>query len=450
MFRKSNSIKNKISPYTLILLSFFITILVGGTLLSLPVFTANGQGTRWIDGIFTATSAVCVTGLVVNDVSAVYNIYGKTLILVLIQIGGLGVITLSSLLIMLISKNIGYGTKKLLQEDINAESTFKIQDFVKKVAITVFSIELVGAFFLFFEFIQKLSFKESVYYAIFHSVSAFCNAGFALYSDNLLSFQGSIIINLTIPFLIIAGGIGFATLIDTYRYIRKKDRRLSLTTKMAIFITLVFIILGTFFTFIFEYSNAGTIGNLSFIKKLGAAFFQSVTTRTAGFNTVSMPNLRHATVLLYVIMMFIGASPGSTGGGIKTTTFGVILLGVVNTLRNTDNIEVGKRKVNWDVFNKAIVIGFISIVYINIILLFLIEVEKNASFIDLLFEVVSAFGTVGLSRALTPILKDFSKYLLILTMFLGRVGPLTMAMAMTGKIRKKEKFKYPEENILIG
>ena len=450
MRRKNNSIKGKISPYNLILLSFFIIILFGGTLLSLPVSTADGQGTRWIDGVFTAASAVCVTGLVVNDVSSVYSLYGKTLILVLIQIGGLGVITLSSLIVILISKKIGYGAKKVLQEDMNAESTFKIQDFVKKTAVTVFSIELAGAFFLFFEFIQKLSFTEALYYAVFHSVSAFCNAGFALYPDNLLSFQGSVIINLVIPFLIIAGGIGFAALIDIYRYISKKDRRLALTTKMVIFITLILVIAGTFLTFVFEYSNTGTIGNLSIMGKLGASFFQSITTRTAGFNTVSMPDLRHATVLLYVVLMFIGASPGSTGGGIKTTTFGVILLGVVNTLRNAGNIEIGKRKISWDVFNKAIVISFISIIYINVVLLFLIEVEKNIPFIDLLFEVVSAFGTVGLSRDLTPLLKDSSKWLLILTMFLGRVGPLTMAMAMTGRIIKKEKFRYPEENVLIG
>ncbi len=450
MWGKNNSIKGRISPYNLILLSFFIIILFGGTLLSLPVSTVDGQGTRWIDGIFTAASAVCVTGLVVNDVSSVYSLYGKTLILVLIQIGGLGVITLSSLIVILISKKIGYGAKKVLQEDMNAESTFKIQDFVKKIAVTVFSIELAGAFFLFFEFIQKLSFTEALYYAVFHSVSAFCNAGFALYPDNLLSFQGSVIINLVIPFLIIAGGIGFAVLIDIYRYISKKDRRLALTTKMVIFITLILVIAGTFLTFVFEYSNEGTIGNLSIMGKLGASFFQSVTTRTAGFNTVSMPDLRHATVLLYVVLMFIGASPGSTGGGIKTTTFGVILLGVVNTLRNAGNIEVGKRKISWDVFNKAIVISFISIIYINVVLLFLIEAEKNTPFIDLLFEVVSAFGTVGLSRNLTPLLKDSSKWLLILTMFLGRVGPLTMAMAMTGRIIKKEKFRYPEENVLIG
>lgn len=450
MWGKSNYIKGSISPYTFILMSFFIIILFGGTLLSLPFSTANGQGTRWIDGIFTAASAVCVTGLVVNDVSSVYNLYGKTLILLLIQIGGLGVITLSSLIIILISKKIGYRAKKLLQEDMNAESTFKIQDFVKKIAVTVFIIELVGGFFLFFEFIQKLSFIEAVYYAVFHSVSAFCNAGFALYPDNLISFQGSVIVNLVIPLLIIAGGIGFAVLIDIYRYIRKKDKRLALTTKMAISITLILVILGTFLTFVFEYSNVATIGNLSIIGKLEASFFQSVTTRTAGFNTVSMPNLRNVTVLLYIVLMFIGASPGSTGGGIKTTTFGVILLGVINTLRNSGNIEVGKRKISWGVFNKAIVISFISIIYVNIILLFLIEVEKNTPFIDLLFEIVSAFGTVGLSRDLTPLLKDSSKWLLILTMFLGRVGPLTMAMAMTGKIIKKEKFRYPEENVLIG
>ena len=194
----------------------------------------------------------------------------------------------------------------------------------------------------------------------------------------------------------------------------------------------------------------GTIGELSLAKKIGVSFFQSVTTRTAGFNTVSMPGLRPVTVMLYVVLMFIGASPGSTGGGIKTTTFGVILLGVINTLRNTEDIEVEKRRISWNVFNRAIAIAFISLIYINVVLLMLVETEKNVPYINLLFELISAFGTVGLSRDLTPLLQDFSKWLLILTMFLGRVGPLTMAMAMTGKIIKSENYRYPEENILIG
>lgn len=442
--------KIKISPYILILLSFFVIILIGGTLLSLPISTVNNEGTRWIDGIFTATSAVCVTGLVVNNVSSVYNLFGKTLILILIQVGGLGVITLSSLIIILISKKISYGTKKLLQEDINAESTFNIQDFTKKVAITVFGIELLGAIFLFFEFIQKIPFKIAVYYSIFHSVSAFCNAGFALYSDNLISFQGSIIINLVIPLLIILGGIGFSVLLDIYRYKKKKVKRLSLTTKIAVSISLILIVLGTILTFIFEYSNPETIGNTSLIKKIVASFFQSVTTRTAGFNTIPIVELRGVTVLLYVFLMFIGASPGSTGGGIKTTTFGVILLGVINTLRSTTDIEVERRRISWDIFNKAIAMAFISLIYISIVLLFLMEIEKDIPFINLLFELISAFGTVGLSRDLTPLLKDFSKLLLILTMFIGRVGPLTMTMAMTGRIIKKEKYRYPKDNILIG
>ncbi len=440
----------KISPYILILLSFFVIILIGGTLLSLPISTVNNEGTRWIDGIFTATSAVCVTGLVVNDVSSVYNLFGKTLILILIQIGGLGVITLSSLIIILISKKISYGTKKLLQEDINAESTFNIQDFTKKVAITVFGIELLGAIFLFFEFIQKMPLKRAVYYSIFHAVSAFCNAGFALYSDNLISFQGSIIINLVIPLLIILGGIGFSVLLDVYRYARKQVNILSLTTKMSVTISLILIVLGTILTFIFEYSNPETIGNTSLIKKIVSSFFQSVTTRTAGFNTIPIVELRGVTALLYVFLMFIGASPGSTGGGIKTTTFGVILLGVINTLRSTTDIEVERRRISWDIFNKAIAMVFISLIYISIVLLFLMETEKDIPFISLLFELISAFGTVGLSRDLTPLLKDFSKLLLILTMFIGRVGPLTMTMAMTGRIIKKEKYRYQKDNILIG
>ena len=438
------------SPYITILMSFFIVILIGGGILSLPFVTLNGKGTDLIEGIFTATSAVCVTGLTVNDVSTTYNLIGKTIILVLIQLGGIGLITFSSLLILLISKEISYYTKKIVQEDINAETVFNIQKYIKKVIITVLFIELIGAAVLFFEFIKKFKFLKAIYYSVFHSVSAFCNAGFSLFSDNLESFKGSIIINTVIPILIIVGGLGFSTIINVYKYLRKKDKRITTTSKITLKVTLGFVILGAFFIFIFEHANMKTIGNYTFIEKIGAVFFQSVTTRTAGFNTMSLAGMKEITALLFIFFMFIGASPGSTGGGVKTTTFGLIVLGVITIIKNEEYIEYNGRKISWTNFNRAISIVFISVWYIITILFLLILLEPDINVMNLLFELVSAFGTVGVTRNLTPYLGNMSKILLIVTMFIGRVGPLTIVSALSLKKIKSGKYKYPEENILIG
>lgn len=438
------------SPYITILISFFIVILIGGGILSLPFVTLNGKGTDLIEGIFTATSAVCVTGLTVNDVSTTYNLIGKTIILVLIQLGGIGLITFSSLLILLISKEISYYTKKLVQEDINAETVFNIQKYIKKVIVTVLLIELIGAAVLFFEFIKKFKFSKAIYYSVFHSVSAFCNAGFSLFSDNLESFKGSMIINTVIPILIIVGGLGFSTIINVYKYLKKEDKRITTTSKITLKVTLGFVIFGAFFIFIFEHANIKTIGNYTFMEKIGAAFFQSVTTRTAGFNTMSLAGMKEITVLLFIFFMFIGASPGSTGGGIKTTTFGLIVLGVITIIKNKEYIEYNGRKISWTIFNRAVSIVFISIWYIITILFLLMLLEPDVNVMNLLFELVSAFGTVGVTRNLTPYLGNMSKILLIVTMFVGRVGPLTIVSALSLKKIKSGKYKYPEENILIG
>ena len=442
--------QKEISPYIIILASFIIIILIGGFLLSLPISTENGQRTNLLEGMFTATSAVCVTGLTVNDVSKVYNLFGKTVIMILIQLGGIGIITFSAIVVMMISKKVGYFTKKLIQEDINANTTFEIQKFVKKVLITVFTIEIIGAAILFLKFIQMFDYRTAIYYSIFHSISAFCNAGFALFTNNLGDFKDSVIINITISLLIFLGGIGFATILNIYQYFIKKDKRLNATTKIAIKISIFLIILGTVLTFVLEYSNNRTLGTLPFWEKLGAAFFQSVTTRTAGFNTVSIAELRETTVFLFVVLMFIGASPGSTGGGIKTTTAGLILLGIITTIKNKEYLEYNKRRISWKTYNKAMVIVFISIMYIVVILFLLIWLEKDTRVIELGFELVSAFGTVGLSRDLTPKLTDISKLLIMITMFVGRVGPLTIALALSKVKNSKGRYVYPKEDILIG
>lgn len=444
-------LKNKsFSPYMTILLSFMVVTILGGILLSLPISMRYGKSVKLIDGFFIATSAICVTGLSSIDIGSVYNIFGQMVILVLIQLGGLGVITFTSVIIIMISKKIGYYTKKIVQEDINIDTTFKIEEYVKKVILSVIVIEFIGTVILFFEFIKKFGFLKAVYYSFFHSVSAFCNAGFSLFSDNLYGFKNSFIINMTIPLLIFLGGIGFSTILNCYNVLRKKEKRLTSTTKLSIKISIFLVIIGMIAMLILEYSNKSTIGNLSFGQKLEASFFQSVTTRTAGFNTISILGLKRSTSLLFVILMFIGASPGSTGGGIKTTTIGLIILGTLATLKNKDTIEYDKRSVSWRIYSKAITVLFISLIYTTICIFLLILFERNKNLLDLVFEVFSAFGTVGLSRNLTPSLADISKFILIVTMFVGRVGPLTIALALSKSNLKKGRYTYPQENILIG
>ncbi len=444
-------LKNKsFSPYMTILLSFMVVTILGGILLSLPISMRYGKSVKLIDGFFIATSAICVTGLSSIDIGSVYNIFGQMVILVLIQLGGLGVITFTSVIIIMISKKIGYYTKKIVQEDINIDTTFKIEEYVKKVIFSVIIIEFIGTVILFFEFIKKFGFLKAVYYSFFHSVSAFCNAGFSLFSDNLYGFKNSFIINMTIPLLIFLGGIGFSTILNCYNVLRKKEKRLTSTTKLSIKISIFLVIIGMIAMLILEYSNKSTIGNLSFGQKLEASFFQSVTTRTAGFNTISILGLKRSTSLLFVILMFIGASPGSTGGGIKTTTIGLIILGTLATLKNKDTIEYDKRSVSWRIYSKAITVLFISLIYTTICVFLLILFERNKNLLDLVFEVFSAFGTVGLSRNLTPSLADISKFILIITMFVGRVGPLTIALALSKSNLKKGRYTYPQENILIG
>ena len=444
-------LKNKsFSPYMTILLSFMVVTILGGILLSLPISMRDGKSVKLIDGFFIATSAICVTGLSSIDIGSVYNIFGQMVILVLIQLGGLGVITFTSVIIIMISKKIGYYTKKIVQEDINIDTTFKIEEYVKKVILSVIVIEFIGTVILFFEFIKKFGFLKAVYYSFFHSVSAFCNAGFSLFSDNLYGFKNSFIINMTIPLLIFLGGIGFSTILNCYNVLRKKEKRLTSTTKLSIKISIFLVIIGMVAMFFLEYSNKSTIGNLSFGQKLEASFFQSVTTRTAGFNTISILGLKRSTSLLFVILMFIGASPGSTGGGIKTTTIGLIILGTLATLKNKDTIEYDKRSVSWRIYSKAITVLFISLFYTTICVFLLILFERNKNLLDLVFEVFSAFGTVGLSRNLTPSLADISKFILIITMFVGRVGPLTIALALSKSNLKKGRYTYPQENILIG
>ena len=438
----------RLSPSRILVSSFIIIISIGTFFLSLPVAVMPAERISVLTALFTATSAVSVTGLSVVDVSKTFSSFGKAVILVLIQLGGLGIMTFSSILMMAIGKKITYHERKILKEDVNWENTGDVLKFIRKLIRIVVSIELVGVVFLTIGFLKEMPLKRAFYFGVFHSVSAFCNAGFSLFSDSLVGFKGNYLINLTISLLIIFGGIGFAVINSSLSFFKTKVVRFNLTSKLAIIISVFLTIFGMIAFFLMEHGNVETIGALKFHEKVLASFFQSVTTRTAGFNTVAVEKLEPATVFIFLLLMFIGASPGSTGGGIKTTTFGVIIFYVVAIIRGNKDVEVTNRRITWEILNRAVAILVISFAYISLIIL-LILMTSNLDFEKVIFEVVSAFGTVGLSMGITSSLNTFSRILIIVTMLIGRVGPLTFALAFGEKLKIKS-YRYPKENILVG
>lgn len=439
----------KLSLSRKIILGFFIAIIVGSILLYMPFSLQKGQKISFLTSVFTITSAICVTGLSVIDIGKVLSYKGQMILLVFIQLGGLGVMTFSSLIFLIIGKKISYKEKELIKEERNAENNGEVIDFIKRIIMIVFIIEFIGASFLTIEFLEIFSLKKAIYYGVFHSISAFCNAGFSLFSNNLENYVGSTLLNMTVAYLIILGGIGFSVINSVLMAVRKDVKRFTLTSKVAILVSLFLTIIGMILFFILEYKNPTTIGNLSLYDKLLASFFQSVTTRTAGFNTVPMASLRPATIFLFCVLMFIGASPGSTGGGIKTTTIGVIMMYVLGVVQGKENINVFNRRISWDILNKALAILVISIIYASTIIMIIMTIESGISFEKIVFEVVSAFGTAGLSLGITAELTAISKILIIITMFIGRLGPMTFAVAL-GERKTNESLRYPKENILVG
>lgn len=438
----------KLSPSRKLILGFLLAILVGTFLLMMPFSLKEGEKLSFLSSLFTIVSAVCVTGLTVVDVSKVFSPVGTTIIIFFIQLGGLGVMTFSSIIFLATGKKMTFYERELLKEERNADSSGEIADFIKKLLFIVFIIESIGAVILTTQFIGQMSFWKAIYYGIFHSISAFCNAGFALYSNNLEGFKSNIVINLTIGYLITLGGIGFAVITSFITVVRNGVDRFNLTSKMAILISIILTFGGMVLFFILEYSNPNTIGDLNIFQKILASYFQSVTLRTAGFNTVPLGDLRNSTIFISCILMFIGASPGSTGGGIKTTTFGVIMFYVIGIAKKRENIEVFNRRIDWEILNRALAILVIAITYVAFIITCILVID-NFSMEQVVFEVISAFGTVGLTLGITPNLSVISKLLIIITMFVGRLGPLTFALAI-GESKKKAISKYPKENILVG
>ena len=438
----------KLSPSRKLILGFLLAILLGTFILMMPFSLREGEKLNFLSSLFTIVSAVCVTGLTVVDVSKVFSPAGDLIIIFFIQLGGLGVMTFSSILILVMGKRMTFYERELLKEERNADSSGEISSFIKKLLLTVFIIESIGAIILTWEFSKEMPLNKAVFYGIFHSISAFCNAGFALFSNNLEAYKANPVINLTIGYLITLGGIGFAVITSVIMVVRRGIDRFNLTSKVAIIMSVILTFGGMILFFVLEYSNPATLGDLNFVQKVLASYFQSVTLRTAGFNTIPLGELRNSTIFMCCILMFIGASPGSTGGGIKTTTFGVILFYVIGIVKKKENVEIFNRRLDWEIMNRALAILVLAITYV-IIVIMLMLIAENFSPEEIMFEVISAFGTVGLTLGITPDLTTFSKLLLIVTMFIGRLGPMTFALAI-GETKKKALSKYPKENILVG
>lgn len=431
-----------------LMFGFLTAIIIGSILLKMPFSLEQGVKISFLEALFTVVSAVCVTGLSVLDVSQTFSPFGDGIIIFFIQLGGLGVMTFSLMIFVILGKKMSFETRELLKEERNSENNGGVLKFIRVLILTIFIIEAVGALILAYAFKKYMPYEKALYYGIFHSISAFCNAGFSLFSDNLERFKNDSLINLTISYLIILGGMGFSVISSFIVLIRRGQNRFNLTSKLSLMMGFSLTFLGMLLFLLFEYNNSLTIGNMNFLEKLMASFFQSVTLRTAGFNTINLSGLRSVTIFISYIFMFIGASPGSTGGGVKTTTFAILIFYVAGIIRRKEYIEVFNRRLDWEIMNKALTILVISLFYISLVVIVILAIEP-ISVEKVIYEVISAFATVGLSMKVTPTLGTVSRILIIFTMFVGRLGPMTIAFAFTDT-KKKVSFKYPKEDILVG
>lgn len=455
--------RQNLHPAQVLVGGFLMVIFLGTLLLALPISAVNGEATPLIDALFTATSAVCVTGLSVVNTSLHWNSFGKMVILVCIQIGGLGFMTLVSMLFIILGKKITLKNRLIMQEALNFNTTAGIVRFTNHIVKGTLLVEGIGAFLLCFAFVPDYGFIKGIIYAIFHSISAFCNAGFDLIGTNSLTpYVGNGIVNLVIMSLIIIGGLGFSVWIDTYKMIRDKLKapkhftwkqainKMSVHTRLVWILTIGLLLIGFLMLFILEYHNPGTLGPLSLKEKVYAAMFQSVSPRTAGFNTVSLADLTDTSKLITLVLMFIGGSPAGTAGGIKTVTLGVLVLCALSTIKGNEHTTVFKKRIPFQIITRALTIIMISVMVVFVVV-GILSLSEDFTFMEILFETVSAFATVGTTLGITPLLSVVGKITIIIVMFIGRLGPITMAVAlMVRQSKNKGNIQYPEEKIMVG
>ena len=443
--------RNGFSPLPVIAIGFAGLILLGSVLLSLPVASATSKPVSWFDALFTSTSAVCVTGLVVRDTGTAYSTFGHVVLLLLIQTGGLGFMTFATLLFRLMGRQITLRERMIMQDSMNQDVMGGVVQLVHWVIVSTFSVELAGAAILSIRMIPLYGTGKGLFYALFHAVSAFCNAGFDLFGGgaSLTGFYGDALVSLTAIALVVVGGLGFGVLND----IRKKRRfsRFRLHTKLVLVSYGALMLTSFVLVLILEWNNPATLGPMSVGQKLLNAFFQAVTLRTAGFNTFDQQAMRDCTKLIGSFMMVIGAAPASTGGGIKVTTFAILVLTVRMVSKGESSIRVFGRRIESSVIQRTMTVVFIAVAVVFVDVCALSLMHPDEAFLDLLYECASAMGTVGISAIGTAKLVPLARILIILTMFTGRVGPMTLALLfMKRQDRAKELINYPEEHVMIG
>lgn len=443
--------RNRFTPVQILALGFAGVILTGALLLTLPISSSSGKSTSFLTALFTSTSAVCVTGLVVVDTGTYWSVFGQVVIMLLIQVGGLGFMSFATLLALLLKRRITLRERLVMQESLNSFSLQGLVKLAKYALKATFLIEGIGAAILSIRFVPEYGWIKGIYFGIFHAVSAYCNAGFDVIGhwQNLIPYQESAIVSITVMSLIVIGGIGFLVQSDIYE--NRRFKKFSLHTKVVLITTACLIFSGALLFFIFEHNNPGTMQPLTSKGKILTSFFASVTPRTAGFNTIDTTKMAMPSKLITILLMYIGASPGSTGGGIKTTTFAVLVATVVSVLRGREDIELMERRIPKDIIYKALAIVGLSLTILFVDVMILSITEKGAQLIEMIYEATSAFGTVGLSLGFSPRLTSIGRMVIIFTMYAGRVGPLTIAFAV-GKMQHKNNgvVKYPEDKVLIG
>lgn len=446
---------NTMEPAQVMVIGFGVLILFGGLILNLPISTKSGESIGLLNALFTSTSAVCVTGLIVVDTSTYWSQFGQFVIITLIQVGGLGFMTIATMFSLLTGKKINLRERLLIQESLNQRDLSGLVKLTRYIIVMTFAIEAMGALLLSMVFIPKLGLIKGIWYSIFHSISAFCNAGFDLMGtisgeySSLTSFVDNTLINFVICGLIILGGIGFPVLLDIIN--NKKYSKLNVHSKIVINTTAILIVIGFLFIFIAEFNNKGSLGGLNLKEKLLSSLFQSVTLRTAGYNTIDLTLLTESTLFLMLILMLIGGSPASTGGGLKTTTIATLFLTVKSFILGKEDIEVYQRRISDTTVKKALGIFFIGVFISLFAILILTIVNPGFTLLESSFEVISAFATVGLSIGGTSSLTVLGKILIMILMFLGRVGSLTIFIALLSRNNKiKSKIRYAEGKIIVG
>ena len=443
--------KKRITPVQTLSLGYVAVILFGTILLWLPFSSVNYQYSSFVDALFTSASAVSTTGLVVVDTGSYYSKFGQVVIITLVQVGGLGYMIFFAFISLSVGYRFTINGKRLLNESIARPTTIDLKRFTKSVILFTAFFEFIGAVVFIFIFLKRYPLAESVYSAVFHSISAFCTAGFSLYSDSFTFYANDFLTNLIIAIITIAGGIGFFVLHDVSQYIvdifkRKHPTRLTDHSKLVLLVTASLIVGGSFFLILTADTN---LNFNSLDSKIYASTFQAISaSTTTGFNSVDIGSMNAISLLCVVFLMFIGASPGGTGGGIKTSTFGIILLFVKKVIGNRDEICVFNRRVSLSVVEKAIAITILAAVYLLFVVIVL-AVSERISIFQLLFEATSALGTVGLSMGITSNLSPLGKILIIITMLVGRIGPLAIGYSLIGKPQIK-RYYYPKGNVVVG